>query len=49
MATLNDFLFVYFFQLETELNTDYNGLDSIKFHSEEANTDEEVKLFFKKS
>lgn len=47
MATLNDFLFVYFFQLENELNTNWNGLDTIKFHSEEANTDEEVKLFFK--
>ena len=47
MATLNDFLFVYFYQLENELNADCRGLASLKFQSEEANTDEEVKLFFK--
>ena len=47
MATLNDFLFVYFYQLENELNTDCKDLATLKFQSEEANTDEEVKLFFK--
>ena len=47
MATLNDFLFVYFYQLENELNTDCKELASLKFQSEEANTDEEVKTFFK--
>ncbi len=47
MATVNDFLFVYFYQLERELNTDCKGLNSLKFQSEEANTDEEVKAFFK--
>lgn len=48
MDTLNDFLFVYFYQLESDLNIDCKGLDSIKFQSEEANTDEEIKIFFKK-
>lgn len=48
MVTLNDFLFVYFYQLESELNADCKDLATLKFQSEEANTDEEVKLFFKK-
>ncbi len=47
MDTLNDFLFVYFYQLESDLNIDCKGLDSIKFQSEEANTDEEIKIFLK--
>ena len=47
MASTNDFLFVYFFQLESELNKDCKGLNLLKFQSEEANTDEEVKVFFK--
>lgn len=48
MATVNDFLYVYFYQLERDLNANCDGLDSLKFQSEEANTDEEVKSFFKR-
>lgn len=43
---LNSFLIVYFFKIENELNTTQNGLESIKFQSEEANTDEHLKKYF---
>jgi len=45
---LNSFLIVYFYKIETELNTTHNGLESIKFQSEEANTDEYLKKYFQK-
>ncbi len=44
--TLNSFLIVYFYNIENELNTTSNGLETIKFQSEEANTDEHLKIFF---
>jgi hypothetical protein len=44
---LNSFLIVYFYKIETELNSYKNGLENIKFQSEEANTDEFLKKFFK--
>ena len=47
METINNFLHVYLYQLEDELNKDCAGLDKVKFQSEEANTDEEAKVFFK--
>ena len=47
MQRLDHFLYAYFYQIETELNKDNKALSTIKFQSEEANTDEELKLFFK--
>jgi hypothetical protein len=44
---LNSFLLVYFYNIEMELNMPKNGLETIKFQSEEANTDEFLKKFFK--
>lgn len=44
---LNSFLMVYFYKIENELNTKANGLESVKFQSEEANTDEHLKKYFK--
>jgi hypothetical protein len=43
---LNSFLIVYFYKIENELNTTKNGLETIKFQSEEANTDEFLKRYF---
>jgi hypothetical protein len=43
---LNSFLIVYFFKIENELNNTKNGLETIKFQSEEANTDEFLKKYF---
>lgn len=45
---IDGFLLLYFFQLEENLNNNQNDLNSIKFQSEESNTDEFLKLFFKK-
>lgn len=45
---LNSFLIVYFYKIENELNTTKNGLETIKFQSEEANTDEHLKKYFQK-
>lgn len=44
--SLKAFLLVYFYQIETELNSTRNGLESVKFQSEEANTDEHLKKYF---
>jgi hypothetical protein len=41
------FLLVYFYSIENELNSTNTGLETIKFQSEEANTDEFLKKFFK--
>jgi hypothetical protein len=43
---LHSFLIVYFYQVENKLNTTNNGLETIKFQSEEANTDEHLKKYF---
>lgn len=43
---LNSFLIVYFYKIENELNNTKNGLETIKFQSEEANTDEFLKRYF---
>ncbi|WP_134391372.1 hypothetical protein [Flavobacterium psychrophilum] len=43
---LNSFLIVYFYKIENELNNTKNGLETIKFQSEEANTDEFFKRYF---
>jgi hypothetical protein len=43
---LNSFLIVYFHKIENELNNTKNGLETIKFQSEEANTDEFLKKYF---
>ncbi|WP_187477904.1 hypothetical protein [Amniculibacterium sp. G2-70] len=43
---LNSFLIIYFYKIENELNTTKNGLETIKFQSEEANTDEHLKKYF---
>jgi hypothetical protein len=43
---LNAFLLVYFYSIEHELNTTDNGLQHVKFQSEEANTDEFLKRYF---
>lgn len=43
---LNSFLIVYFYKIENELNNTKNGLETIKFQSEEANTDEFLKKYF---
>lgn len=40
------FLQLYFYQLEHDLNQNPQGLEAIKFQSEEANTDEYLKRFF---
>lgn len=45
---LRNFLIVYFYTIENQLNNDGNGLKNVKFQSEEANTDEYLKVFFKK-
>ena len=42
------FLAVYFYLLENELNSSKNELSEVKFQSEEANTDEHLKKYFKK-
>ena len=47
MQKLDYFMYAYFYQIEMELNKDNSALSAIKFQSEEANTDEELKLFFK--
>lgn len=47
MKNFNQFLLLLFYQIEDLLNSDSSGLDTIKFQSEEANTDEYLKLFFK--
>lgn len=47
MQKLDYFMYAYFYQIELGLNKDNNALSTIKFQSEEANTDEELKLFFK--
>ncbi len=44
--TLNYFLTLYFYQIETLLNNFPSGLEEIKFQSEEANTDEFIKKYF---
>jgi hypothetical protein len=44
---LQSFLLVYFYSIENELNNTKTGLEIIKFQSEEANTDEFLKKFFK--
>lgn len=44
---LNSFLHLYFYILENKINSTQNELNSIKFQSEEANTDEFVKRYFK--
>lgn len=46
-SLLNSFLIVYFYKIENELNNNKNGLEAIKFQSEEANTDEFLKKYFK--
>lgn len=43
---LNSFLIVYFYKIENKLNNTKNGLETIKFQSEEANTDEFLKRYF---
>lgn len=43
---LNSFLVVYFYNIENELNNSKNGLETVKFQSEEANTDEFLKKYF---
>lgn len=43
---LHSFLIVYFYQVENKLNTTNNGLETIKFQSEEANTDEHLKKYW---
>lgn len=43
---LNSFLIVFFHKIENELNNTKNGLEKIKFQSEEANTDEFLKRYF---
>lgn len=45
-SLLNSFLIVYFYKIENELNTTNNGLENVKFQSEEANTDEHLKKYF---
>jgi hypothetical protein len=44
----DQFLSLYFYYLETILNQDNSGLSKIKFQSEESNTDEYLKKYFKK-
>ncbi len=45
---LQSFLTVYFHKIEKQLNENPNGLEKVKFQSEEANTDEYLKIFFQK-
>lgn len=40
------FLIVFFYKLENELNSRQNGIETIKFQSEESNTDEHLKKYF---
>jgi hypothetical protein len=47
MKKIDYFLHAYFYQIESELNKNSKDLSTIKFQSEEANTDEELKMFFK--
>lgn len=44
---LNSFLLVYFYEIEKMLNNSNNNLREIKFQSEESNTDEFLKRYFK--
>lgn len=46
-SLLNSFLLIYFFELEKKLNTEKNQLQKVKFQSEESNTDEFLKKYFK--
>lgn len=46
-SLLNSFLLVYFFELEKKLNKKENQLQKVKFQSEESNTDEFLKKYFK--
>lgn len=45
---LNSFLLVYFYELEKQLNASDNKLQAVKFQSEESNTDEFLKKYFKR-
>jgi hypothetical protein len=45
---LQYFLTAYFYFLENDLNNSENGLNDVKFQSEEANTDEHLKIYFQK-
>ncbi len=47
MDRLQAFLIIYFYKIETSLNKNSSGLERVKFQSEEANTDEYLKVFFK--
>lgn len=47
VSLINSFLIVYFYLIEKALNEDDSDLLNIKFQSEEANTDEYLKKFFK--
>jgi len=44
---LQYFLSLYFYTIEFKLNNELNDLKNVKFQSEEANTDEYLKRFFK--
>ncbi len=44
---LKSFLIVYFYKIENLLNDNSHLLSDIKFQSQEANTDEYLKIFFK--
>ena len=46
LNNLNYFLLVYFYTIECDLNHIDNELKEIKFQSEEANTDEYLKIYF---
>ncbi|MDA9284816.1 hypothetical protein N9P86_01605 [Flavobacteriaceae bacterium] len=48
VRSIDGFLLLYFYQLEENLNNNNYDLNSIKFQSEESNTDEFLKVFFKK-
>ena len=43
---LQSFLTVFFYKIESQLNKNPNGLEKVKFQSEETNTDEYLKIFF---
>ncbi len=45
-SLLNSFLMVYFYTIENILNHSPNRLSDLKFQSEEANTDEHLKIYF---
>lgn len=47
MNKLSAFLHLYLYQIETTINLNPSELSSVEFHSEEANTDESLKIFFK--